>query len=144
MDENKIKLTLEDICKLYKEDKLIAGENVPGDNVDYPDGWEDEEGIYTVEDLLDLILYLSGQKNLCNDADRMLGLEKKNRNSTLNGLMRIFDEYIYVSKEKDKYILSGNIDNMLSGKLYLLKDSYIKQDTEIIKEIKEEGKELKI
>ena len=94
-----IKLSTEDICKLYLEEKLFPGENVPGANCDYPDGWEDKVGIYTVEELLDLICYLNGKINLCDDANEMLGLKKENREEVLNELMKIYDESIRVLGE---------------------------------------------
>lgn len=132
---NEVKLTMEDICKLYENDKIVAGENVPGDPVDYPDGWELEAGIEpTVEIWLNLVLYLNGKINLCDEATEMLGLKKGNREKALNYLMEIYNESVEAIyyKDYDKYLLCGHIDNLTSSRLSLLKDNYEKYDKKIV------------
>ena len=128
-------LSMEDICNLYEKDKIAAGENVPGANCDYPDGWElDAEIEPTVEVWLDLVLYLNGKINLCKDANEMLGLKKENREKVLNELMEIYNESItsIYYDEYDKYLLCGNINNIMSAQLSYMKEKYKKCDKKII------------
>ena len=129
-------LTLKEIVELNKQNRLICAENVPGDDADYDDGWEDEEGIYSVEDLLDLILYLSGDKNLVDDLDEMLGPQKKDSNKILQKLLKIFNDYIEVIPDENNFLLYGNIDEQTCATLFIMKSNYMKQDKKMINENK--------
>ena len=135
-NNEEIKLSMEDICKLYAEDRLYPGENVPGAPCDYPDGWELDAGIEpTVEVWLNLVLYLNGKINLCEEADEMLGLKKENREEVLSELMKIYNKSIVpvYYDEYDKYLLCGQIDDTTSAELSYIKDKYEKYDRKIIK-----------
>ena len=127
-EQKNIKLTLSKICELNKQNKLIPCENVPGVACDYDDGWEDEEGYSAVEDLLDLILYFSGKKNLCEGADTMLGLKKKDYKKYLQNLMQIFDNDITIISEGENFLLYGKINEWTAIKICCMKQELIKQD----------------
>ena len=127
-------LKLNEIVELYRQNKLISAENVPGDNADYDDGWEDEEGIYSIEDLLDLILYLSGNKNLVENADEMLGLQKKDCNKNLQNLLKVFNDCIEIVPDENKFLLYGNISESTCATLFVMKTEYLKHDKNIVSE----------
>ena len=137
MENNEnVKLTLSEICKLNKLNKLVACENVPSANCDYDDGWEDAIGYYAVEDLVDLILYFNGQKNFCEGADAMLGLQKQDHKEYLKNLMQIFNDKITVIKDNEKYMLYGEIDEFTAIEINSIKQNLIEQDERYIKELK--------
>ena len=106
-------LLVSDIIDLYKKDLLVPCENVPGAQVDYDDGWEDEEGFYAVQCLVDLILYFSGEKNITDKNDEIL-VKYDNAPNILKNLMNIFNNYIEVIEDivdgKKSICLFGNIN----------------------------------